>query len=378
MTELRRHDAPEQDGTSNVPELTTIEASAEEVEVTAVEAHPKRSGMYRVWVRVPADLDAMLSVDNEQDGLTGMETRGTGQPYRRAATGKIRKPKSLNKVSQKDLLQDSQEVSRFDSQEVLQQNSLQDSQKDPLLDSMQDPLQDSHEYPHQDPHPQPRQDSQADWHTEVDAWLQDAVHAANRNEPNEYALTVHEDTLVSMRLLKGKRLSPAEWSQLRREEALEEAYRAALAIVERKARTSREVAEALKRKGYAPDAISGCLQRMQDRRLLDDAAYARRFAEQRTTGQRKGRHLVRQELMQRGISKEEADRAIGELDDRLEIEAANALARKKWPQLKGEPRERRMKLKAFLMRRGFPGDIVRAAVQHVLAEAETDDDDGFA
>lgn len=286
-----------------------------EAEVTAVEAHPKQPGMYRVWIRVPDGAESMLQDADNQDRQADIEARGTGRQLRRDAIEKSRR-----------------------------------QQEDPP----------------------------EDWHAEVDSWLQEAVHAANRGEPNEHAITVHEDTLVSMRLLKGKRLSPEEWQQLRREEALEEAYRAALAIVERKARTSRELGEALKRKGYSAEAIAGCLQRMQSRRLLDDSAYARRFAEQRTAGQRKGRHLVRQELVQRGISREEADRAIGELDDRVEIEAANALARKKWPQLKGELRERRMKLRAFLMRRGFPSGIVRTALEHVQAGAEPDEDDGFA
>lgn len=288
-----------------------------EAEVTAVETHPKRPGMYRVWVRVHGG-----SADTSLNGADGPDTQADCE-----------NPGTADRQLRSDALENRRELQE-----------------------------------------QPPED----WRAEVDSWLHDAVHAANRDESNERSVTVHEDTLVSMRLLKGKRLSPEEWQLLCREEALEDAYRAALAIVERKARTSREVAEALKRKGYSAEAISGCLQRMQARRLLDDSAYARRFAEQRTTGQRKGRHLVRQELVQRGISKEEADRAIGELDDRLEIEAATALARKKWPQLKGELRERRMKLKAFLMRRGFPSGIVRTALEQVRAESEPDEDDGFA
>jgi len=282
---------------------------ASDAEVTAVELHPKRPGMYRVWVRVHGSIGTALA--NTDDEV-------------RPAAGNNRRE---------------------------------------------------------------QQESPEDWHAEVDAWLQDAADVAasasdaadDANcDTNEYTVAVHEDTLVSMRLLKGRRLSPEEWQQLRQEEALEEAYRAALAIVERKARTSRELADALKRKGYSPEAIAGCMQRMQSRRLLDDSAYARRFAEQRTTSQRKGRHLVRQELVQRGISREEADRALGELDEQLEMEAALALARKKWPQLKGESKERRMKLTAFLLRRGFPSGIVKTALSRVQAESAADEEDGFA
>jgi SOS response regulatory protein OraA/RecX len=179
-----------------------------------------------------------------------------------------------------------------------------------------------------------------------------------------------------MRLLKGRKLTAEEWEGLQREEAREDAYRAALAMLERKSRTSRELSEALKRKGYAADIIQGCIERLQARRMLDDSAYARRYAEQKAATQRKGRKLIRQELLQRGIAKDEADRALAALDANVEQEAADALARKKWPQTKGEPIERKWKVAAFLLRRGYPNAVVRAAVEKAMAEAG-EQADGF-
>jgi regulatory protein len=206
------------------------------------------------------------------------------------------------------------------------------------------------------------------WNDEVDALIAGAAKAAPGGA-TETVISVHEDTLVSLRLLKGRRLSAEEWEALRHEEDREDAYRAALTILERKARTSRELSEALKRKGYAPDIIQSCLNRLQERRILDDSSYARRFAEQRATGQRKGRRLIRQELLQRGIAKEDADLALGELDENIEREAALTLARKKWPQWKGELRDRQQKLAAFLLRRGYPNSIVKEALEHVTSSA---------
>jgi regulatory protein len=211
-------------------------------------------------------------------------------------------------------------------------------------------------------------DGPGDWNDEVDSLIAGAAVASSGGD-TETVITVHEDTLVSLRLLKGRRLSAEEWEALRREEDREDAYRSALAILERKARTSRELSEALKRKGYAPDIINSCLERLQARRMLDDSSYAKRFAEQRAAGQRKGRRLIRQELLQRGIAKEDAERALGELDENVEREAAFTLAHKKWPQLKGELRERRHKLAAFLLRRGYPNGIVKEALDHAASAA---------
>jgi SOS response regulatory protein OraA/RecX len=179
-------------------------------------------------------------------------------------------------------------------------------------------------------------------------------------------LTVHEDTLVAMRLIKGRRLSGEEWQVLLQKQSGEEAYQVALAMLNRKARTRRELADALKRKGFETDVIQACLGRLQKHRLVDDAAYAIRFAEQRTASHRKGSRLIRQELLQRGIAKKDAEQALAAIDPHLELEAAYALARKKWPLLKGDMRTRQMKLTGYLLRRGYAGSVVRKVLERVI------------
>lgn len=205
-----------------------------------------------------------------------------------------------------------------------------------------------------------------DWHDEVDALIMSAQTAA---EPGEAVLTIHEDTLVGWRLLKGRKLTGAEYSQLREEERKEEAYRDALAMLERKARTTVELSRALKRKGYSAEAVAGAVERLRASRFVDDAAFARRFAEQRSANQKKGKLLIRQELQQRGVGRPEIDRAIEGIEPEVEREAALALARKKWPTTKGTDRERQMKVMAMLMRRGYTGSIVKDAVRQAASEA---------
>jgi len=215
----------------------------------------------------------------------------------------------------------------------------------------------------------------SDWNEEVDTLIAGAQSA---KETDETLITVHEDTLVSLRLLKGRRLSAEEVAALKQDEQKEEAYRSALLMLERKARTTAELSHALRRKGYAPEAVSACLERLRTQRMLDDAAFARRYTEQRAAGQRKGRMLIRQELLQRGVERQDIDRAIDGLDGEVERESALALARKRWPITKGNDRERKLKLMGLLMRRGFPSNIVKWAAQQAAEEAgEDDSDEGF-
>jgi len=217
------------------------------------------------------------------------------------------------------------------------------------------------------------------WNSEVDELIAGAK-TVKRSE--ETVLTVHEDTLVSWRLLSGRRLTAEEVETLRQDEQKEEAYRSALLMLERKPRTTAELSLALKRKGYGGDIVEACVERLRARKMLDDSAYAKRFTEQRAAGQRKGRMLIRQELLQRGVDRQDVERAIGELDSDVEQESALALARKRWPSTKGNDRERKMKLMGMLLRRGFPSGIARTAVQQAAAESaepewEEAEEEGF-
>lgn len=224
-------------------------------------------------------------------------------------------------------------------------------------------------------------DLQFDWTAEVDTLIAGAQASSSNGDD---LLTVHEDTLVGWRLLRGRELTAEEYQTLKADEQKEDAYRKSLGMLERKARTTAELSRALKRKGYTPEVVAGCLARLQSRRMLDDSAYAKRFTEQRAVGQSKGRMLIRQELLQRGVGREDVEEAIAELDGQVEEESALHLACKRWPNIKGSDRERKQKLMAMLLRRGFPSGIVRSAVQQVAitsagedSESEYDDNDPF-
>jgi regulatory protein len=63
------------------------------------------------------------------------------------------------------------------------------------------------------------------------------------------------------------------------------------------------------------------------------------------------------------------------LDREIEQESALVLARKKWSSIKGSDRERKQKLMAMLMRRGFPSAVVKAAIHQVATESEDQESD---
>ncbi|MCR2805086.1 RecX family transcriptional regulator [Paenibacillus soyae] len=182
-------------------------------------------------------------------------------------------------------------------------------------------------------------------------------------ETEEPVLSVHEDIMIRYRLMKGRTITPSEIVHIRNEDERYRAYVLAIAYLGAKPRTRKAIGQYLTRKEFQQENIEYALNRLESEQLVDDEQYARQFAGSRLRSGLKGRLMIKQELQQRGISKQAAAEAISELDSDSELAAAKKLAEKKFRSVKGDRNQRRMKLTAFLMRRGFPGSVVREALK---------------
>ena len=116
------------------------------------------------------------------------------------------------------------------------------------------------------------------------------------------------------------------------------------------------------RAGYEEAAIEAVLIRLTQDRYLDDAGYAARVARTRLRIDGLGRHRIRQDLRARGVAREVAEGGLAEaLIEVPEAETLDRIAQRYWRnRVSDEPRQRLRKLWAFLTRRGFPSDLVRA------------------
>lgn len=110
------------------------------------------------------------------------------------------------------------------------------------------------------------------------------------------------------------------------------------------------------------------LERLEGVGLIDDGALAETIV--RTQHERKGlgRSALTAELRRRHIPQEHIDRALEQVDDDDERSRATELAIKRAPQLHSVDLETaRRRLTGFLLRRGYPSSVVRAAVDDALS-----------
>lgn len=184
----------------------------------------------------------------------------------------------------------------------------------------------------------------------------------------EYKLSIHEDVMIKYRMLRGNQFTKQELEDIVLADEKQRAYVQALKYLERKQRTRKELADRLKEKEISQSVIEQALQRLEQEGLINDELYAKQWASQRISSQRKGRAWVRQELRQKGVDKSLISEALDEVSQEQEFESCLIVGRKKWNQTRGELMDKKRKTGSFLMRRGFSGEHVRRAINQFIQE----------
>jgi len=148
-------------------------------------------------------------------------------------------------------------------------------------------------------------------------------------------------------------------------------------------RTRWELERRLRRAAASDEVIADTLDRLAAIGYVDDTAFTRWWAEQRDRHAPRGRRMVEAELRQRGVPRDVLESLRGselsepgpdEILPSTEADRAQAALQR---HLKGRPlpddAKARQRVGAFLMRRGFDPEAVRATLR-AAARVEIDDD----
>ncbi len=151
------------------------------------------------------------------------------------------------------------------------------------------------------------------------------------------------------------------------------ARESALKLLDRQRRTRGDLARRLREKGHDPAEIEATLDRLAEVGLVDDVEFARAFIAGRWGRRAAGWRRIEQELRGRGVSADDVSAARerfvaeqGGSDETAAGETAAALrvvrqAARRYATL--DPRTRRQRLTALLLRRGFSYDTIEQALR---------------
>ncbi len=120
-------------------------------------------------------------------------------------------------------------------------------------------------------------------------------------------------TVMQYRLKVGTEVTAGQLSEMQLESEKDTAFDKALFHISTSMKTEREIRDFLKKKGYLADVQDYVVEKMRQYRFLDDAAYARAYAE--SMAKKKGARLIAMELKRKGISDEIAEEAVEGISD---------------------------------------------------------------
>jgi regulatory protein len=134
-------------------------------------------------------------------------------------------------------------------------------------------------------------------------------------------------------------------------------------------RSEYEVRRRLRRAQVDDATIDATIGQLRRHRLLDDAAFAAYWVEQRQTFRPRGARLIRAELGRLGVDRSRAEAATSPLDESAEGDAYRA-GSKRAEQLRNlDERTFQTRLGHWLARRGFDWDTVATVVARLWAES---------
>lgn len=140
---------------------------------------------------------------------------------------------------------------------------------------------------------------------------------------------------------------------------LEKARNYAFLLLKFRLRSEHELYERLKKRKFEEGVIREVLEFLKDKNFIDDNLFAKTWIESRL---RKpfGLRRLKQELRIKGINKQIIDSQISEIKKTYsESEIVGKIAKERLNKLKDiEPHKARMRIYAYLLRRGFPPEIV--------------------
>ncbi len=179
--------------------------------------------------------------------------------------------------------------------------------------------------------------------------------------------------IEAAKLHLGQVLSDEEIEKLKERDSYEKAHERALRFLSYRPRSEAEVRRYLRGKAVPPDIEDEVIENLTRVKLLDDLAFARYWVENRETFNPRGLRMLRQELRQKGLSREIIAQVLADLDEEKSACRAALERGRKLAHL--DQASFRRKLGAYLLRRGFPYEVANLAVEHAWQELGMEDDD---
>lgn len=186
----------------------------------------------------------------------------------------------------------------------------------------------------------------------------------------EYHSSVDKDILEELSFFEGIELNPDEFDQKLETIQYKSALRTALYILARSSKTENEIKKKLKEKHHPEKAIRDVLEYLRGIGYINDESYTESFIRNMRDTAGTSRRTLYYKLAGKGVDIEVIRQKLEEAEFNDYASALKA-AEKKAVCLKGDKKEKSLKIMNFLYRKGFGMEVCRKVIETLdLEETE--------
>jgi regulatory protein len=183
-----------------------------------------------------------------------------------------------------------------------------------------------------------------------------------------FALPAH----VAAKLKIGQELADQDITTLKGVDEADKAYHSALRFLAYRARSVAEVQRYLEAKETPAGVVESTIHRLLAAGYLDDQAFARSWVADRERFKPRAPAALRQELRAKGIQEQAIAQALDSLDSETSARRAGSEYARRLDTL--DRRSFRHKLGGYLLRRGFPHEVVWPVVDQLWRDKHGEQD----
>ena len=180
---------------------------------------------------------------------------------------------------------------------------------------------------------------------------------------NGNKIKVHEDLILKYELLLSKKINEELLEAIQKENQIYEIYEVALKYINTRLRSSKELIEYLKKKGYEYDSINQVLSMLKKQGYLDEAIYASSFVHDKILMSNYGPNKIYSELEKLVIDNNIISDKISIYTKEMECERINKIIEKqiKLNHNKGASLLKR-KIQTFLLSLGYTSSYINECI----------------
>lgn len=183
----------------------------------------------------------------------------------------------------------------------------------------------------------------------------------------EFFCGLFKETALRGNLKIGQKISQKELEKILEEDQYIKALETSQRFLSFRPRSEKEVENKLKEKGFHPQIIKKTLKHLKKIQLLDDKKFVEIWLADREALKPQGAYKLKRELKNKGISEELVEKVFQNLkDSQKEFNLALKAIEKKIGLYKNLPfLEKKKKIEAFLLRRGFSFKTIKKVLDKV-------------